>query len=347
VAEAPRRPQLTQPDAPDARAVLAAYGLPGSPIRMTAVAGAWSNRVYRLEASGGVYAVKELRNPWDEPRFAQRLAEAWSFERAAIAAGVAAPEPIAPPGSDGCTAAVARAGGGDHATVRVHRWAEGGSAPAGPVADPVADWAGRTLATLHGLGVRAADRSLFPALSTATAERWPELAEAAERARAPWAGLVRAAAPGVETIADLARADRTRPDEEVMAHADVDGKNLILGPAGPLLCDWDVATPLVPRGELADAALSLGGWRDLAVARRVVRAYRSAGGRVEELAPPDLARSLTSSLDWIALNVEAAIGLRAASADRRRLAVELVPALLRSLPREVGVALDVRTALTV
>jgi hypothetical protein len=36
---------------------------------MAPVAGAWSNRVHRLETTAGVYAVKELLDPWSEERF--------------------------------------------------------------------------------------------------------------------------------------------------------------------------------------------------------------------------------------------------------------------------------------
>jgi Ser/Thr protein kinase RdoA (MazF antagonist) len=163
--------------------VLAAFGLPGRSRSLTPVAGAWCNRVFRLDTSAGRYAVKELANPFGEPRFEGRLAEAWAFEQSALAAGVAAPEPVAGPGG-GCTATVERADGAGTALVRVHRWVAGGPAPAGPVSPAVARWAGATLARLHGLAVRPADRSLFPAPATATADRWPALVAAAPSAGA-------------------------------------------------------------------------------------------------------------------------------------------------------------------
>lgn len=55
-----------------------------------------------------------------------------------------------------------------------------------------------------------------------------------------------------------------------MTHGDVDQKNLVLGVSGPVLCDWDLAVPLVPGRELADAALSLGAWMQRDIARQVV-----------------------------------------------------------------------------
>jgi len=75
-----------------------AFRLPGTPMAMSSVAGRWSNRVYRLEATAGAHVVKKLLGPWQEPRFQERLAEAWQFEPTALAAGVAMPVPVARPG---------------------------------------------------------------------------------------------------------------------------------------------------------------------------------------------------------------------------------------------------------
>ena len=89
-------------DGPDPAAVIKAFGLPGPVTGWEAVGGAWSNRVYRLDAGGRRYAVKEMRNPWAEPRWQEWLAEAWSFEQRAIAAGVAAPRPVPNPADGSC-----------------------------------------------------------------------------------------------------------------------------------------------------------------------------------------------------------------------------------------------------
>ena len=86
--------------------------------------------------------------------------------------------------------------------------------------------------------------------------------------------------PTVAVIADLVRSAGQRPAPEVMSHGDIDQKNLVLTADGPVLCDWDVAMPLVPRRELADVALSMGGWERLGSARKVLRSYRSASGEV-------------------------------------------------------------------
>jgi Ser/Thr protein kinase RdoA (MazF antagonist) len=345
VAEEARRVRLIEPPAPDPGAVIAAFRLPGAPVAMTPVAGAWSNRVYRLETTAGTYAVKELLDPWGERRLAERIAEAWQVELAAIAAGVAAPEPVAAPGG-GPVVEIARAQGPD-AVVRVHRWAHGVPAGTGPVTAEVAAWAGGVLARLHGMRLRPRVRGVFPVPEAAAAREWPRLADAAARAAAPWAPAFRAVQPDVEAIARLVRAGGHRPGNEVMSHADIDQKNVLLGPSGPLLCDWDVAGPVVPRRELADVALSLAGWASRDIARVVVRAYGDAGGEIPAFVPEDLGAPLATSLDWIVLNAEVALGVRPAPPGRRRLAGELLPGLLADLPRHVEAALDVSRMLTV
>jgi hypothetical protein len=195
------------------------------------------------------------------------------------------------------------------------------------------------LAVLHGLRVRPQDRTVYPFPNTDTADRWPELTKAAERNGALWAPLLTSAAPVVSQIADLARSAGFQPDDEVISHGDIDQKNLIAGPAGPVLCDWDLAVPVVPCRELADVALSLGCWRDLGIARAVVHAYRAPGGAVTAFEAPDLGPSLMSGLDWIAFNIERAIGLRPATLDEAELAQTLVPGLLTDLPNQVGTAM--------
>jgi hypothetical protein len=78
-------------DAPDPAAVIEAFGLLGPVTGWEPVGGAWSNRVYRLDAGGRRYTVKELRNPWAEPRWQEWLAAAWSFEQQDVADVFAVP----------------------------------------------------------------------------------------------------------------------------------------------------------------------------------------------------------------------------------------------------------------
>ncbi len=317
-------------------AVLAAFGLDGPATSMTEVGGAWSNRVFRLEADGDVFAVKQMCNPWHIPHWQEWLAQAWSFELAAIEAGVAAPQPVPNPATGGCLARVGR--GAELVPVRLHRWVDGKPFGTGVVGAHTARWAGQTLATMHGLGIRPSNRSLFPFPNTDNAGRWPELTEAARRTGAGWARLMAAAAPSVSVIAGLVKSDGHRPDEEVMSHGDVDQKNIIATRQGPVLCDWDVVHPVVPRRELAEVALSMGCWHDMDVAREVIRAYRAHGGDDTDLAPADLGQPMMSGVDWIAMNADRALGRWPASAAEVAQAGELLPGLLAALPGQVAAA---------
>ena len=326
-------------DEPDPAAVVAAFGLGGPVTGWVSVGRAWSNRVYRLEAAGRRYAVKEMRNPWADPRWQDWLAESWPFEQRAIAAGVAAPVPVPVPATGGCVAWVPRRDPAlEMAPVRAHVWADGEPAGPGPVTPAVARWAGQVLATLHGLAARPRDRDLYPRPNTATAGRWPELTAAASRTGAAWAGLLDRAAPAVRQVAELSRAARLRPEPEVLSHGDIDQKNMIATVRGPVLCDWDLVTPVVPRRELADVALSMGGWRDAAIARQVVLAYRQSGGDDSPFEPADLGPALTTGLDWIALNIERATGLRPANDAEADLSLQLVPDLVQAIAGEVATA---------
>jgi aminoglycoside phosphotransferase (APT) family kinase protein len=335
-------------DAPDPESVLTAFGLEGPVTAWTAVSGAWSNRVFRLETGGSAFAVKEMRNPWRIARWEEWLAESWSFELLAIEAGVAAPPPVANPADGGCLARVSR---GDAtmapAPVRLHHWVGGQPFSPAAVTTGSARWAGQVLATLHGLAVRPHDRSVFPVPDTENAGRWPELADAARRSGADWARQMTAVAPSVSLIAELAQSSGSRPGDEVMSHGDIDQKNLISAARGPVLCDWDVAMPMVPVRELADVAMSLACWHDFSIAREVVRAYRASGGNDTRITPSDLGQPMMTGLDWVVFNVERALGRRPASPSEAALARELVPTLLAAIPGQVAIALRITDILRI
>jgi Ser/Thr protein kinase RdoA (MazF antagonist) len=331
----------TAPGLPVPAAVLAAFGIRGRVLSVTAVGGAWSNQVYRLEATTGTFALKELRNPWQDPGWLKWLAAAWDFEQLAFASGVEMPEPVSNRSDGGPLAWVETAD--DPAgvvPVRVHRWVDGVPPGPGAVSPEVAGWAGRTLARLHGLAAPPADRAVFPGpeVSTQTADDWPELARLAVEAGAPWAGQVLDVLPVVAEVARLAVRASSRPGAEVMSHGDIDQKNLILAACGPVLCDWDLAMPVVPRREVADVAMSLAGWERRDIALAVVRAYRDCGGQANDLGPEDLGPSMMIGLDWVEFNISRAIGARPGIAGEVERSDGLVPGLLARIPAELAAA---------
>ena len=325
-------------DWPSGRAVAALFELGESIGPMATVPRAWSNRVFRLRTEAGTFAVKEMRNPWADDRWEEGLEAAWEVELAARRAGISMPEPVANPDDGGPLGWVPRLGGGE-APVRVHRWVEGRPAGPAPVRPSLASWAGAVLARLHSLELPVEDPDLYPAPHATEPGEWSRLRAAAIGARAPWAIHLAAVDPLLGRIARLALADGARRGQAVMTHGDLDTKNIILSAGGsPHLCDWDVAGPWRPAGELAEVALSLGGWSDFGIARTVLAAYSGAGGTVPRFRPEDLGFSLTRSLDWLVFNVERAIGLRVAPPDAARLASDLIPDLVQGLIRCLEVA---------
>jgi Ser/Thr protein kinase RdoA (MazF antagonist) len=323
---------------PEPAAVLAAFKLPGRVVDMVEVIGAWSNRVYRLTTDTNRYAVKQMLSSWGDTGWQGWLDVAWRFEQRAYAAGVPMPQPIPNPSDGGCLAWVDPAPGGDPVPVRLHRWVDGVALGPEPVERTVAEWAGGVLATLHGLQFQPAEHAAFPSLDTASADRWPQLVRAAVDSRAPWAGLLMEAESAVRSIADLVRSATPSDQPEPISHGDVDQKNIVRSPRGPVLCDWDVAAPVVPRQELVDAAMSLSGWKRVHIARTVFASYEAASGRRVEVVPADLGPSMLRSLDWIRFNVERAIGARTVSPTQRIASDGRIPDLLRQLPQQTYMA---------
>lgn len=325
----------------DAGEVAAAFALPRPGGVLEPVAGAWTNRVFRLVAGGEAYAVKELRNPWELPEWYDRIDEAWRVELLAIEAGVPAPVPVANPQTGGWRADVAGPGG-DPVPVRLHRWVDGEVVPREPTSEAVARWCGEVLAAIHGLALQPERPEVFPARGAADLHRWPALVEAVDATGVAWAELAHRATPAVEAINHVLR-DR-EPEATRMGHRDIDQKNLLLTAAGPVLCDWDVAGPEEPRVELADVAVSMARWERPEVARAVLDGYRRAGGHHEPITAADLAPTLRSAYDWVVLNVERALARRGTEVDRR-LGEEHAPELLAALPGRVEAALRIEAFL--
>lgn len=322
-------------DAPDPRAVMAAFGLPGAPTAYAEVDGAWSNRVFRLHTAHGSYAVKELRNPWGEPRWAQWLDESWQLELAAVTAGVTMPQPV--PAPDGaCFVDVDRGDGSGAVPVRVHHWVDGVRPSVADVGTELAVWTGLTLATVHALRMKPRDAMLFPVPTTASVQAWPDLCAKASAANAAWSEQLAATLEAVARAADLLVP--TVDHATVMSHGDLTLKNLLITSSGPVLCDWDVAMPRVPAWDLAEVAVSIAAWHDREAARIVRSSYADAGGELVPPTPRDLGPTLMVRLDFISLLVHRALALRPTSPAERAAADAKLPDLLAELPRQVAVA---------
>lgn len=329
---------VDQHDWPVPGAVASAFGLVGRVGSLDPVGGAWSNQAFRLDVGDDAFAIKVILNPWELPEWFDRLDEAWIVEQAAIAAGVAAPQPVPNPVTGGWRADVERAGGGGSAPVRAHRWLDGRPAPIEPASEPLARWCGATMATIHRLALQPTRPEVFPARDAGSAHRWPELLDQIASARVTWEGLARNATAAVREIAELHRAAVEEP--MLMGHRDIDQKNILLDGVGPALCDWDVAGPVRPRAEVADVAVSMARWERWGIARATIDAYRQAGGEIDAITPVDLAPMLLSGLDWIVMNIDRSLGADRSPADRA-LGTRLAPELLGALPGRVATAMRI------
>jgi len=326
-------------DWPSARAVATLFAL-GDPIGpMAPVGRARSNRVFRVRTEGGTFAVKEILNPWSEPRWEEDLQAAWAFELRAAEAGISMPLPVANPEEGGCLGWVPRLGGGAEAPVRVHHWVAGNPCPPGPVSAKVARWAGGALARLHGLGMAPPEPASYFRPEPVGEAAWAEVIRAAEAAGVPWAPILGPVGALVAVVRERAGSAPLRPDGLVMTQGSLDQNNIVLGGRGiPFLCDWDRAGPRPPAEDLAATALNLGAWMNFEVVRMVMGAYEAAGGRGQPLGDSELAGVLSRFLVQLVFNIERAVGVRPAPAEVARRSSRLVPQLIDGLGLRVEVA---------
>ncbi|MEU0089858.1 phosphotransferase [Kribbella sp. NPDC006257] len=239
----------------------------GTPVgAVVRVQGGFANRMYRLDTDQGSFAVKELNLA--DRRSAYQLDRVFRFERAAFAAGIPMPEPIA-------------AGDG----TLVHRWVEGEKVPEAPVSAAYGFEIGEILARLHALDVE------WPEAATddPAYKDWPELAERAVATGQPWAGELAAHVETFLAIADFVDTCE-RPGPVVLTHKDIQPWNLLARDGRPVVLDWELSGLLDLSGELGSTALSLSkgpGFERIERTsfRAVLDGYVAAGGALPPAGP--------------------------------------------------------------
>jgi len=238
--------------------------------------------------------------------------DAARLEAAAGSAGIAIPHPV-PPGPDRrADGPWARLG---PAWVRV--WPhEPGSPPALPAEPAVARWLGATVAALGRLALpsdQSPDRPPDPV--PAPVDGGPELTAAL----ADLAALAHASLPSRPALA--------------LCHRDISGRNILVGPAGPVLLDFDHAGPQAPWWDVVHHGFLLA-CRDLgpeepsprAVAD-VLAAYADAGGPPGPRDITAFGGLVAGLLDWVRTSEER----RDAAAIEQ--AATSLPLVARSLER--------------
>ena len=243
---------------------LSALGTPAGP--MTRVHGGFANRVHRLDTDQGSFAVKEL--DVGDRRRPSAVEDVFRFERAAFAAGIPMPEPIAASPS-----------------TLAHRWVEGEQVPEAPVPPEFGFEIGEILARTHALDVAWAPAPV----EEPAARDWPELAAGAAATGQPWADEL---AARVETLLAIAHLVDTcpRPGPVVLTHRDIQPWNLLAREGRPVVLDWELSGRLDLSGELGSTALGLAkgpGLDDVRprIFRAVLDGYVAGGGALPEPGP--------------------------------------------------------------
>ncbi len=260
---------------PDAAAIADAFALGHPEGPATFAARGELGRIWRLKTSTGVWAVKELLEPWTEE---EARVDA-SLASAAAAALVHTPLPRRTP--DGALLADVRAGSGAW-QVRVHTWVDLLPGPVSAAPDQAAYLLGR----LHALAI-ADDRPIDPWFAQAVpAERWDELASAAAHAAAPWAALLAQRVADLAATNELVLAGPTGP--RTTCHRDFNPQNVLLGTDGSaVVVDWENCGPAVAECELAGALAEFE--VPLREVRGFLAAYELGGGPPVRLQPSSFA----------------------------------------------------------
>ncbi|WP_406445091.1 phosphotransferase [Streptomyces sp. NBC_00631] len=300
--------------------VAEAYALGPGPWTLTPVTRGALGRIWRLSgADGSSWAVKELLFGGDEEDVEREA----SLRLAAERLGIASPRLLA--GRDGThlTRVATTAGS---SPVKVYDWIEGTTAD---IADPgILDWFGRTMALLHRAGEGATETPDGWYERCPEDGDWKALHEKVAAAGLPWADEL-GRFIGTSAV-ELARwVTPSDAGDRVLSHLDLQPQNVLVAPTGPVLLDWDNAGPASAEREFAQALYVWSGGNRVAeaLARRLARAYRQAGGPARIHGPESFSMLFATSLNYIRVQAEAAVDLGLPPAQREFSAGQVVARL--------------------
>jgi aminoglycoside phosphotransferase (APT) family kinase protein len=276
----------------------AAFGL-GEAVAFTRVARGAMGAVWRLETRTGVYAAKEAfwRPPEEEP-----VRQEVTFR---AACKVRSPEPLTTPSG---LYVVDR--------WRLYEWIDGVVPPRDDLDTMV--WLAEQMAAIHGVASTAGPMVTDDWYHRVDVD-WPALAE-----RAP---ELAASVPRLVELADVVNS--TSLDDPVLCHRDLTPSNVLIGADGPYLVDWDNVGPLPPARELGFQLINH--LTDEHVVRRLVSAYRAAGGPGEITGPESFATGLAIMLNFLHGQTSAALDPDLAD-EHRAFAARQIAGLIRSVP---------------
>lgn len=321
--------------APDATAVADLFDLGRVTRPLTAVAGAYSHRVWHLSTVRGRFAVKELNRDFTDPSYLDRYEAACGLELTMINSGIEAPRPVLHPQTGRACAELCGASPRP-TTVRVHEWINGEPLHSAPASAHVTKRIGALLARIHALELPTA-ATVADVLGVRGARYWRHLCERVSAADLDWSPRLREALPVVQDLESQVDAARSSGARLIVTHRDLSPGNVILTPTGlPVAVDWDWAGPMVPAFELASAVVH---WSNSSTtnahqnaARALVDGYTDAGGSLPEGGPEIFAGMIAQGLAWLDICVRRALGERAHSTEHRHQAEEEAGRVLNSLP---------------
>ncbi|MGW5662763.1 phosphotransferase enzyme family protein [Streptomyces sp. NPDC003758] len=299
------------------------YALGSGPWTMTPVTRGALGRIWKLSGNGSSWAVKELLFGCDEEQVGREAA----LREAAEKLGIASPR-LLPNRHGAYVSQLAPSSGGSY--VKLYDWIDGTEADA---SDPdVLDWFGRTMALLHRAGEGASGTPNAWYERCPQDADWQDLLKKVQQAGLPWSdALGRFVATSAAELAHwVTPAD---PGDLVTSHLDLQPQNVLVGSNGPVLLDWDNAGSASAERELARAVYVWSGGNRLNTgsARRLVRAYRSAGGRAVVKDPHSFSMLFATHLNYIHVQAECAVD-PTVTAAQREFAGDQVVACLRGVP---------------
>ncbi|WP_020134649.1 phosphotransferase enzyme family protein [Streptomyces sp. 351MFTsu5.1] len=296
------------------------YALGAGPWTMTPVARGALGQIWKLSGNGTAWAVKELLFGEGEPDVRAEAA----LLGAAEPLGISAPRLM--PDRTGALALRLPEG----SWVKLYDWVDGSEAD--PSDPEILNWCGRTLALLHqaGEGTDEAPNDWYE--GSPGESDWAELLDRVDRAGLPWTReLERFIAT---TAVELGQyVSPSVPGDVVLSHLDLRPQNVLVGTGGPVLLDWDNAGPVSAEREVARALYVWSGGSDFEAeaARRLVRAYRDAGGRAVVKGVEAFSMLFATDLNYVHVQAACAVD-PTVTAEQRDFGGREAVAKLRSVP---------------
>ncbi|KOU75588.1 phosphotransferase [Streptomyces sp. MMG1533] len=282
------------------------------------------NRNENGTGNGSSWAVKELLFGCDERQVDQEAA----LRNAAEKLGISSPR-LMPNRDDAYVSRLTSSPGGSY--VKLYDWIDG--TPADPCEPELLSWCGRTLAMLHraGEGAAAGAPSAWYEQCPQDAD-WEKLHKETRRLGIPWAdALGRFIATSAAELAQYVTPSGA--GDLVTSHLDMQPQNVLVGPAGPVLLDWDNAGPVSAERELARAVYVWAGGNDFRAdsARRLARAYLDAGGPAAIKGLDSFSMLFATALNYVHVQAECAVDPTVTAAQREFASGQVVTSL-RTLP---------------